>query len=81
MNVDFDIPDPKRKLYKESWDLFRRASNLQDAVHQLEIESFFMKDEKMKIFYTAAIASLEKDRNETIEFAIERYQQYKNYGI
>ena len=81
LNVNFDIPDPKKKLFKESWELFRRASNLQDAVHQMEVGTWLMKNEKMKLFYNAAIMELSRQRDELLERAIEKHMQYKNYGV
>jgi hypothetical protein len=81
LNVNFDITDPKRKLFAEAWDLFRRATNLQEAIHMMHIHYSFMSDEKRKVFYTAALALLEKEREVVITNAIEKYHQHKNYGL
>jgi len=78
--VDFDpdiIPDKKSRLLKEAFELFRRASNLHEAAHSLNLQSYIMSD-KMKMFSQMAIVALEKERNEVIEVAISRYQEYKN---
>lgn len=77
--IDPDIiPNKKDRLQKEAFELFRRACNLQEAVHSIDYALHWMiKDVKIKQAYNIAFVNLVKDRDRTLDAAIERYQESK----
>lgn len=81
LNPDI-LPNNKLRLLKESFELFRRASNLHDSVNMININNQFdtTKSEKMKLLYQLLIIDLENERDKVIEIAIKKYQDSKRYN-
>lgn len=77
-HLSFDpdiIPNEKERLFKEAFELFRRACNLNDSIHMLELAH--TPSERLKAIYTTAIMELEQQRDKIMEDAIVRYQKSK----
>lgn len=80
--VTFDtdlIPDVKVRRKKEALELFRRASNLNDAANQLDLEVRIVMRDPMQIVATKiSIEQLKIRVEELIEDGIKRYMEAIN---
>lgn len=80
--VTFDIfliPDPIRRHKLEAMELFRRGSNLNDAIHTLELEvGVTVKNPAEQFAIKVAIDVLKKRVENLMEDGIKRYLGAKN---
>ena len=74
------VPDKKKRFQLEAFELFKKATTLHTGVKLLEVSTWYDRNDKMKMIHQMAILELTKERDETIEKAIERYQLFKQEG-